>query len=145
MAQHPSLVALALLDQAHENAGRPSLPALTAWISVGLTEAVEAFHSKSIREQMEKGLKQLSTRGQLRALHEFINQRIFLDADTKGFKQAVLRYRIVRIEIAKLRNRHYSRRRKAAKVGYAAAKYIAYGILLCVILTLYMKGKLGNL
>ncbi len=132
LGQHPGFVALKLFEQAQESAGRTVVPALTLWTCIETLEAIEKFHSRSLREQLESGLRKLSSSGQFRPLEEFINQKIFLEMDNSGFKQALMRHRTINHEIMVLRDKRINRRR-AANSGYAFAKNIAYGVLAAVI------------
>lgn len=129
--KHKAFVALRMLEQAQESAGRPRTPALTAWLSVSLVGAVELFHSKGVRRQLQVGIRQLADNGLFSPLSSFINQRGFALSDLDGFRDAIQGYFEMTQEIVKLRNKREQKRR-ASISGWAVAKYISHVALLIV-------------
>lgn len=133
MAKLPSVLALQLLMQAQEAAGKIKLPALSLWISAELLSIVEQFKSRTIRDQAFRGLRQMSGYGLLRPVYEFLNNNMFVEHDRNGFEEAQQRYQRCTQEMAMLRSRQIMGRR-AALVGYSIAKYIAHGVLMVMAL-----------
>lgn len=129
LAQHRAFIALRLLEQAQDACGKPRVPRLTAWLSIALLEAVEEFHSKTARRQLQAGLTQLADNGLVGALTAFINQRAFSQSDMAGYREAIENHYQMTQEIARLRDRRHLSR-TAAIGGYAVAKYIAHVALL---------------
>jgi hypothetical protein len=137
LSRHKAFVALRMLEQAQEACGAPRLPALSTWISTELLAAIEEFHSKTVRQQLQMVVKQLAAEGLLKPISSYINQRFFASSNVDGYRDAIQRYFAMSEEIATLRNKAIQKRR-AAISGYAVAKSIAH---ICLALVAFILLK----
>jgi hypothetical protein len=133
LAKHPGVMTLRLFQQAQDNVGNPKLPALSYWIAVELLPALELFNSKSLREQLQNGVRTLAPSGFLHPMMDFLNQQAFVETDQGGFVKAFEEYHAMAEEISLLQSKRRVMER-AKEQGAVTAKTISYVTLLGVFL-----------
>ncbi|MDA0780868.1 MAG: hypothetical protein PQ612_10575 [Rickettsiales bacterium] len=127
MATHKGIENLAMLSVAQQTFKVKNLPKLCANIGELVTDAVETFHNRFIRDEIISELEKITKKGNITNILSLITDRKYILKDRIGFRRAVLKYRNNTIQISKLNNKQ-----AVNNMGYL------YGLQLSVILTFFM-------
>lgn len=136
LARHKGLMSLKFLNQAQMQVHGMILPGLSGWCTSSFLDAIGTLHSTTIREQMCTAIRSLVYSGQFAPMVDYLTSFDYSEADANGFHEAASQYAIFTDKIRDLRNEEL-RAYKAHILGSTIAKFLAYGILLIMILYFY--------
>ncbi|TVR99649.1 MAG: hypothetical protein EA406_02905 [Rhodospirillales bacterium] len=132
---------LGLLAQAQRACDGPPLPALSAWLARLLPPAIEDFHHRKTRRELEKRIRSVARDGRLTELFDIINDPDRRSADMTGFMTASAAFDAAASRIRTLESddpAQVARVREAGQSAAATASILASAIAACVILMSYL-------
>jgi hypothetical protein len=118
---------LALLSACQQSFSKQKLPNLCNNVYGIIDDAIETFHSKSIRKDIRDDIQKKIKKGNLTEILSVITDRNYLLKDKIGFRRAVVNYRNNTLQIIKLNNK-----KTVNNMGYL------YGLQLSVVLTFFL-------
>lgn len=113
--------------------GPEQLPALSAWVGALAAPAVEAFHSRDKRKELEKELAKLVRRGSVVEIYNLLESPGERDKDENDFAWAQAQYQAADDEVKRVLNNEEDREKEAIRIGKQTAAVT--GILIALITT----------
>lgn len=124
LMSNKSIQVLSILSLAQEASDYIPLPRLSGLFMEGLQTVVNLYHGRNIRNELKGLLNGMTSNGNLSRLLKTITDTKFILRDKIGFKRAVKRYQLNKLNMLRLSNSQ-----AVYKVGYR------YGLQLSVILS----------
>ena len=106
---------------------------LSSWIGGLLSPAINTYHSRSKRREIEKKIPSLVRNGSLPELFDLIENTSDRKSDAKGFEEATMEYAEAEYEIRELRDTENNRQLIADKQGKQTAAVLS--IIVAMIVT----------
>lgn len=128
LAASKACIALHIFSMAQYRCGNITFPGLTHWLGKLLLPEFEAIRSHSVRELVQKKLKETAATGKAQTMAKAVINADLIDRDFHSYQLAYERYHRNAKIIDNLKKGKPLNRRSAV-VGNAIAKYIAYTIL----------------
>jgi len=118
-----------------------NLLGLTSWVGAHMGPAIKAFHSKSIREELEKEAPTLIRKGNLADLFNLLDNAEQRVQDQSDFDEACEEFELAENEIKDIEGGNGSLQKNSTRIGQQAAAMTSIVIAL-LILTITFIGKL---
>jgi len=111
----------------------PSLLGISSWVGGLLGPAIETYHNRQTRRDIEKDIPKLVRQGSLPEIFELIDNAEKRQSDTDGYSEAVQKYADAQHEIDDIEGAGSERLTKAERSGQQAAATISIVITFMVI------------
>lgn len=138
---HPKLQMLHLLARAQKKIGNPALKGLSYWMGESLNEVLEKIHSRSLRKELRKRIRNAAKDGHLESMLRLFHDAEMLAKDEYGFQKAVQRYRRDKAEILHLSDSNKMMMR-AKKRGIRFTMFLSYFLCLLIIFLVIKERQL---
>jgi hypothetical protein len=112
---------LSLLALIQWRQGPDALYALSSWIGGLLQPAINAYHSRTVRRDLEREIPRLVRQGSLPDLFEYIDNAEKRREDAEGFENAIADFADAEREIQEIESSDAARDESAARLGQQAA------------------------
>ncbi|WP_135078740.1 protein kinase family protein [Terasakiella sp. SH-1] len=133
------MISLLALVQWRTKAG--TLMAFTSWVGAHMGPAIKAYHSKSIREELEKEVPKLIRKGNLADLFNLLDNPEQRAQDQMEFDEARKEFEDAEIEVKDIEGNEKSMQKNSSRMGEQAAAMTSIVISLLII-TVTFFGKL---
>ena len=110
-----------------------SLYGLSSWVGGLLGPAINSYHSRSKRREIEKKIPSLVRNGSLSELFDLIENTTSRKTDAKGFEEATMEYAETEYEIQEIKDTRNERRLKAEIQGKQTTAVVSIVIAMIVI------------
>ncbi len=88
-----NITILNLLATVQTRYGIEPLPRLCAWLAETLKPALDRFHSRALKQTLQRNLNKLATMGELGQLQKAVDSPEVVEGDLRGFRNAAQQYR----------------------------------------------------
>ena len=111
---------------------------LASWVGGHLGPAINAYHSRSTRKEIEREIPRLVRRGSLPELFDLMDNADRRREDIEGFEDAVAEFAGAELEIQDIEGRGAEQLTKAERTGQQAAAMGSILITMCIVMILFM-------
>lgn len=111
---------------------------LASWVGGHLGPAINAYHSRTTRKDIEREIPRLVRRGSLPELFDLMDNADRRREDIEGFEDAVAEYAAAELEIQDIEGRGEEQLTKAERTGRQAAAMGAVLLTMTLILILFL-------
>lgn len=125
---HAALATLTLLAGLQQGRGGPAVPMLAEWLTERLDAGVEAYRSKSNRDEIRRVMPAVVRKGRLKELLALVDDRRRRQADKNGAAAAAREMAAADTKIREYRNSAETRRRRSMVNGQQTAATAALTI-----------------
>jgi hypothetical protein len=87
------LITLELLSQAQNRYSVDPLPKLAAWLLDNLSPALDRFHNRILRQNLQQNLSKIAAKGELDVLLRAVDSPQVVEGDLRGFREATRQFR----------------------------------------------------
>lgn len=94
-----SIAILNLLSIVQTRYEMQAMPRLGAWLAETLKPAIDRFHSRTLRQTLQKNLNKLASEGELDKLQKAIDSPQVVEGDLRAFRNAAQQYRSLILQI----------------------------------------------
>jgi len=136
LATNRAIIALHLLSMAQQKSGDMRLPGLTHWLVLRILPALDAVHSRSLKQKIKAMLMEQAKSGYMQLLSDIVVTSNYASADQTGFHQAWSLYLMNESRIAGYRKGNRIDQ-ESARFGFIIGKALAYGALLLSLFTVF--------
>lgn len=147
---NPHLKALASQEEETRTVGMLSLLAfiqwklksdplygLASWLGGHLGPAINSYHSRATRREIEREIPRLVRRGSLPEMFDLIDNADRRREDQEGYEDAKAEYIAAELEIQDIQGRGEEQINKAERMGQQAAAMMSVVLTMCIILILF--------
>lgn len=120
---------LAMFANAQRETYVTKLSGISNWAAKRMAPVINAYHSRSRRDELSKKLKAQIKKGDLMTLLDLLGNPKTRNKDTTEYGDAINHYATMETEIHNLEMDERTRRNLAVRVGHRIAYAISYGIL----------------
>lgn len=135
ISRNPQVLMVGLLTVAQAESRVKSARNLTTWLSNRLSTMIGSLHSKGIKKEIKGKIKSASGEGNMNSIFKIIANPSYAKRDHTGYKEAKNQYRMLVMEVAKLKSKS-NIQRLAYQIGLKIAVTISY--LVCAMTMLYV-------
>ena len=111
---------------------------LASWVGGHLGPAINAYHSRTTRKEIEREIPRLVRRGSLPELFDLMDNADRRREDIEGFEDAVAEFAAAELEIQDIEGRGEEQLTKAERTGQQAAAMGAILVTMSIVLILFM-------
>ncbi|MEQ8229742.1 MAG: hypothetical protein RIA64_16780 [Rhodospirillales bacterium] len=111
---------------------------LASWVGGHLGPAINAYHSRSTRKEIEREIPRLVRRGSLPELFDLMDNADRRREDIEGFEDAVAEFAAAELEIQDIEGRGEEQLTKAERTGQQSAAMGSILITMCIVMILFM-------
>ncbi|MEP0339691.1 MAG: hypothetical protein ABJ388_07705 [Alphaproteobacteria bacterium] len=111
---------------------------LASWVGGHLGPAINAYHSRSTRKEIEREIPRLVRRGSLPELFDLMDNADRRREDIEGFEDAVAEFTAAELEIQDIEGRGEEQLTKAERTGQQAAAMGSILVTMCIVMILFM-------
>ncbi len=111
---------------------------LSSWVGGHLSPAINAYHSRSTRREIEQEIPRHVRRGSLPELFDLMDNADRRREDIEGFEDAVAEFTAAELEIQDIEGRGEEQLTKAERTGQQAAAMGSLLITMVIVLVLFM-------
>jgi len=111
---------------------------LASWVGGHLGPAINAYHSRSTRKEIEREIPRLVRRGSLPELFDLMDNADRRREDIEGFEDAVAEFAAAELEIQDIEGRGEEQLTKAERTGQQAAAMGSILVTMCIVMILFM-------
>lgn len=119
---------LNLLAVVQSRFGIEPLPRLCAWLAETLKPALDRFHSRSLKQALQRNLNKLAAAGELGQLQKAVDSTDVVEGDLRGFRNAAGQYRMLTAQIQEMNILLENKNAVGLAVGRRLAAALSVGI-----------------
>jgi hypothetical protein len=125
-----NIAILTLLANVHNRFGMAPMPKLCGWLAETLKPALDRFHSRALRQNLQKNLNKLVAEGELSQLQKAVDSPQVVEGDLNGFRIASQQYRSLQQQMYEVNIMIENKNTIGIAVGQrvAAAMSVALGL-----------------
>ena len=119
------LATLDLMAQAQSRFSIGPVPKLATWLLDNLRPALDRFHNRTLRQNLEDNLSKIASLGDLSVLLRAIDSPEVVEGDLRGFKDAIRRFRYLSDQIKEITILMENKNTVGEVIGHRVAAVLA--------------------
>ncbi len=120
---------LNLLATLHADFGSPKVPNLAKYVADHLSDALDEFHNRAIRQDLTDRVKRAAKAGNLTLMARILNDKSLRTADSRAFRRARVQYAANKNRLDQLRDRGAIYLAAIRAMGYRLSEIMALSVL----------------